>query len=336
MATFATLSTSLPATLAHAIVYITRPLVNRYPAATLLKLQLSLEANLTAHCARSWAPTDPLRGSGRRCLTFTTTQPPRPVHASCRAANIQWSEWIAALGGLEFDLFIDPGCVSVRFGNWGNGQVGKLITIWSDELDLAAKAAKVLLQEQSRARENASMKTFEQELLQFDEDSEEELFAILADEIRQPTWLTPVFGSFPKIVSPPKSTSPVSATSNHSRSSSRSSNSSSGLTFSSVDTSSEYASSVTTISSVSTEKSQLSRRERARQARIFVDSSKNEVTNYDGGKTTVLTGGVMLGAPARMKPVAPPTPSGTNSASVAKPRVGHGPSSSSNWRSLRC
>ena len=38
-----------------------------------------------------------------------------------------------------------------------------------------------------------------------------------------------------------------------------------------------------------------SRRERARQARVFVDTTKTEVTPYDNGKTTVLTGGVMLG-----------------------------------------
>lgn len=46
---------------------------------------------------------------------------------------------------------------------------------------------------------------------------------------------------------------------------------------------------------------QLSRRERARQARVFIDTSKTEVTPYDGGKTTVLTGGVMLGAPPKGK-----------------------------------
>jgi hypothetical protein len=52
----------------------------------------------------------------------------------------------------------------------------------------------------------------------------------------------------------------------------------------------------------------LSRRERARQARVFVDTSKNEVTPYDGGKTTVLTGGVMLGGgpKPKAKKAAPP------------------------------
>jgi hypothetical protein len=39
-------------------------------------------------------------------------------------------------------------------------------------------------------------------------------------------------------------------------------------------------------------------RERARPTRVIVDTSKTEVTPYDGGKTTVLTGGVMLGGGA--------------------------------------
>jgi len=37
---------------------------------------------------------------------------------------------------------------------------------------------------------------------------------------------------------------------------------------------------------------------------VVVDSTKKEVTPYDGGKTTVLTGGVMLG----MKNPVPQTP----------------------------
>ena len=59
-------------------------------------------------------------------------------------------------------------------------------------------------------------------------------------------------------------------------------------------------------------KVQLSRREKARQARVFVDTSRTEVTNYDGGKTTVLTGGVMLGA-ARVGPASKPIASKASS-----------------------
>jgi hypothetical protein len=38
---------------------------------------------------------------------------------------------------------------------------------------------------------------------------------------------------------------------------------------------------------------------RAKQARVVVDSTKKAVTNYDGGKVGVLTGGTMLGGAAR-------------------------------------
>ncbi|EEB94475.1 hypothetical protein MPER_06703, partial [Moniliophthora perniciosa FA553] len=49
-----------------------------------------------------------------------------------------------------------------------------------------------------------------------------------------------------------------------------------------------------------------SRRERARQARVFIDTTKTEVTAYEGGRTTVLTGGVMLGgAPSKSKKAIP-------------------------------
>lgn len=37
------------------------------------------------------------------------------------------------------------------------------------------------------------------------------------------------------------------------------------------------------------------------RSRIFVDSTKTQVTPYDGGKTTVLTGGVMLGGASSSK-----------------------------------
>jgi protein Tob/BTG len=45
----------------------------------------------------------------------------------------------------------------------------------------------------------------------------------------------------------------------------------------------------------------ISRRERARHSRVYIDHSKTEVTPYDGGKTTVLTGGVMLGGSVARK-----------------------------------
>ncbi|OJA18826.1 hypothetical protein AZE42_00837 [Rhizopogon vesiculosus] len=276
----AALASSLSVTLAQAIAYLTRPLVITYPAATIVRLQLVLEANLTALFAPTWVPKEPLRGSGRRCLTFSPTcLPPRAVYAACLASGIQWFDWIAALGGREFDFFVDPGCISIRFGKGTN-----LITIRSEELMAEATSTARLTLSSQLPFNSTKFKTLAQQLLEDDPAEDEELFAMIADEISAPTWMTPVVDRFP---APARSDSPLSAISTDSCSSYRSSDSSSCFS----------TSTASTLSSTSgNSPSNLSRRERARQARVFVDTSKTDVTPYDGGKTTVLTGGVMLGA----------------------------------------
>jgi len=321
MSSSTTTLNTISVTVSHAIAYITRPLIAFMSEPTILKLQVALESNLTAHYAQSWVPSDPLRGSGRRCLTFSPhSVPPRPIHAACMAAKVQWSEWMTALGNIEFDLIVDPGLVSVRFIEARS--TSKPITVWSD--GAAAKEprtmfANTLAQQPAQAVVRPTPRlappTLAQQLQIEDEEDEEELFAALADELRKPTWTTPTVNQFAPTI-PQKSVSPASSGSHHSRSSSLSSVSDCGSWFS-LD-SEDSDSSVTTISSAGTEGSKLSRRDRVRPARVFIDTSKKEVTNYDGGKTTVLTGGVMLGARAV----------------AAKPAYTKGSAaSSSNWRS---
>lgn len=310
-----TAATSLSVTLAQAITYLTRSLIKSYSATTIINLQLALESNLTAQYAPTWVPSEPLRGSGRRCLTFCpSAAPPRPIHAACVAARVEWSEWSKCLGGTEFDLFIDPGCISVRFGNWDLGKVGQTFTVWSG--DAAVKPRPVAPKPKVPTLNLAQSKTFAQQVLENEEENE--LFAMVADELREPTWITPILTQFP---SAPSSAdfSPIS------RSSSRaSSSSSSGYSFSSspdsVDSSSSFHS--------DDSKSNMSRRERARQAKVFVDTTKNEVTNYDGGKTTVLTGGVMLGGPAKKS-----TSSHSPTSSVTSRHSHSSSSSATSWRS---
>jgi BTG family len=334
MSSSTTTLSSISVTVSHAIAYITRPLTAFMSEPTILKLQVALESNLTAHYAQSWVPSQPLRGSGRRCLTFSPhSVPPRPIYAACMAAKVQWSEWMTALGNIQFDLIVDPGLVSVRFIE--PRSTTKLIMVWSDEAaaeEPRAKFANTLanssLQAQQpvqavvRSTPKFALPTLAQQLQIDDEEDEEELFAALADELRRPTWTTPTVNRFPSTI-PQKSVSPASSGSHHSRSSSLSSTSDAGswVSFDSEDSDS----SVTTMSSAGTEGSKLSRRERVRPAFVFIDNSKKEVTNYDGGKTTVLTGGVMLGArPVAAKPATPQP--GYTKASAA---------SSSNWRSAR-
>jgi hypothetical protein len=318
------MSSSIAVTLAHAIAYLTRPLIVQYPATTIIKLQLALEANLTAQYSSTWCPEDPLRGSGRRCLTLSPASlPPRPIHKACESAGIEWSQWIKLLGGIEFDLFIDPGSVSVRFGNWAGGnKVGNCLTVWSESSSTTKSTTHT---KPTMAPLSVQSKTLAQQLLEDDSQEENELFAILADHVREPTWITPINTNFPPVQSPlsADSLSSVDRSSNdspvsgHSRSSSRSSYSSSSL-FS-------YPESVDSLSTSDSSESKMSRRERARAAKVFVDNSKTQVTNYDGGKTTVLTGGVMLGG-------GPPKSKSPTSSPVSKPLS----ATSANWRSIRC
>ncbi|KAF8203243.1 hypothetical protein BJ912DRAFT_349242 [Pholiota molesta] len=310
-------SESLSVAVAHAITFLTAKLQGTYAPNTLLKLQTVLEANLIAHYATSWSPKDPIRGSGRRCMTLSPAcLPPRPIWSACTAANVQWFDWIALLGNNEFDLFVDPGCIAVRCQE-------KIITVWSDEA--APTAPKVSMPvfsepmiQTSLRLQSAPRKTFAQQVLEEDEEEEEKIFTLLADEISAPTWMTPIITQFPM---PGRSTSPMSSISEQSRCSSRSSNSSSsGFSFASADT----ASSRTSAASGKSGEVKQSRRERARQARVFVDTTKTEVTPYDGGKTTVLTGGVMLGG-GQKAPAKPRNLAVSNAAM----------SNSGNWRSVR-
>ena len=339
MAASASAFGALSVTLAQAITWLTRSLITSYSATTIIKLQLALEANLTTQFQASWVPSEPLRGSGRRCLTLSPAcSPPRSIYNACRSAGVEWSKWIAVLGGAEFDLFIDPGCVSARFGHCDSG---KFFTIWSE--NAVVPKAKALSEEslQAQLRAQAQVRAFSiggqtlaQKIILEDADEDDELFAMIADQVREPVWVTPIASQFPAVPPPPRSTSssPVSiissSSSTHSRSSSCSS--SSVFSFSSYGSTDSYGS-ATTVSQCSTSPdlkclSKLSRRERARQARVFVDTSKTEVTNYDGGKTTVLTGGVMLGAA--------PKPKLASLAAAAVQRKLTSSSTSESWRSF--
>lgn len=301
-------STSISVTVAQAVSFLTRPLIVSYPAPTIVKLRLILEANLTALYAPTWVPREPLRGSGRRCLTLSPDcLPPRVIYAACLATNVQWFDWISLLGGAEFDFIVDPGCVSIR----PHGRSSQMVTVWADELPSPAPTRahsydETHIQAALKRQSDARAKTLTQQLLE--QDDEEDLFSMIANEVSAPTWRAPALTLFP---SPPRSISPLSSSSTHSRSSSRSSNSSGAFS------SNSSSSSVSTVSSSSRAADKKgSRREKARQARVFVDTSKTEVTPYDGGKTTVLTGGVMLGGGRK----------------VAKPASA---SPSYNWRAVR-
>jgi protein Tob/BTG len=277
-----TATSSLCTTLTQAIAYLTQPLTVTHPAATINRLQSALEANLTALFAPTWTPNEPFRGSDQRCLTLSPTSlPPRAIYTACLASNVQWFDWIAALGGREFDFHVDPGRISVQFGRGT-----KLITIWSEGPIAEAVPIAHHTSFSQLPPNNSRSKTLAQQLWENDRTEDEELFALIADEISAPSWMTPIVDRFP---APARSESPLSTVSSVSCSSYCSSDLCSCFSLTAASTLSSSQKS-------NKQSSRLTRREKARQACVFVDTSKTEVIPYDGGKTTVLTGGVMLGA----------------------------------------
>lgn len=83
-------SNSVSAAVAQTVAFLTNPLVHTYPGGILSKLQIVLEANLTAYYAPTWTSSNPSSGSGRRALTLSQTcLPPRVVYSACMAAGVQ-------------------------------------------------------------------------------------------------------------------------------------------------------------------------------------------------------------------------------------------------------
>jgi len=273
---------SLPAAVAQAIIFLTRPLTSIHPTQTVIKLQLVLEANLTALYAPTWTPREPAFGSATRCLGLSPDcLPPRPIYSACLATGVQWFEWISQLGNRSFDLCVDPGRVSVHYKQRDGSHAQSLI-VWL-EGDNGYSAPYPRNASTSPVTLNLrSSKTPAQKLLEQGLEDDEQIFSMIAEKVNAP-WVTPAESHFPEYNRTP---SPLSSISAHSRCSSRSSNSSSGFSFST-------GSSTSPVSLMGGHKNV--RRERTQQARVYVDTSKTEVTPYDGGKTTVLTGGVMLG-----------------------------------------
>lgn len=317
-------STNLNVTVARAISFLTTPLCPKQTDATIRKLQSILEANLIAHCAPSWSVKDPKRGSGRRCLTLSPAcLPPRSIYAGCLATGVQWFSWIEALGGREFDLCIDPGCVSIKFTTVSAaGPSYKTIIVWADEVVAPPLPTPRTGLAGFSDAQNAAVcssfyggsKTMAQQLLEEDEE-DEHLLSMIAEEVNGPIRVASISTQFGAST---RSPSPLSSISGYSRCSSRSSNSSNSSGSDMLSSASSYASHSHFIQ---TAESKQRREQKPKVARVFVDTTKNEVTPYDGGKTTVLTGGVMLGGGLKIQK---PTKK------LASPS-----SASNSWRSVR-
>ncbi|TFL01449.1 hypothetical protein BDV98DRAFT_568108 [Pterulicium gracile] len=279
----------------HAIAFLTLPLIQAtpapYPTRTVQALQNALFTSLSASLA-----------SGRKFFTLNPrTVPPKPVYTACLAAGVQWARWISLLTDREVDLIIDAGKVEIRVE-------GQAVTVWED-------TTRNLWNTQPSRVEAPRGKTLAQLVIEADEDEEEEIFAMLAARMNVPIVSpTPTRDTF--TIDPIPTQEPISRSSSRSSCTTASdcstspSSCSSSPFFVSKHLSSSSSSSESDLESNESKprkRSVISRRERARLARVFIDTSRVQPTDYDSGRTGVLTGGVMLG--------------GGKTTSSAKPRV---------------
>jgi len=304
---------SLENAVMHAISFLTGPLINKHDARTIDALHAALMHNLSAFYAATWSEANPSHGSQQRVLSLSPAQlPPAPIWRSAREVGLLWTPWIASLGNFAFDLCVDPGCVAFRIGAWESTHI-----IWQETPSAFSMKRKTLAQSIIDDEENAIFDLIQHEV---SSSSDPSYSSATVSSNSSATWMAPLLDQFPTVPAATISQafnssssslrgSPSVIASSISRSSSRASMiSSSGFSFSSSETS-DSCGSMSSFSSRSSldlpsskpttaTASQRSRRSRPRLPNVFIDGSKKEVTNYDGGKTTVLTGGVMLGNPS--------------------------------------
>ncbi|TEB24548.1 hypothetical protein FA13DRAFT_1305208 [Coprinellus micaceus] len=311
------MSTNVSSSISQAVAFLTRPVSFVQDAYMMFALQTILRSTLLAAFTAA--------SSKRLVMTFTPDMPPRPIWAACIATGIEWIEWIQFFGQQEFDLIIEETSVVARY----HGASAGAVTIWSApqlndaKRSLLAKlsvpdVARVPIRKfgqkvatgpppnvPSRTRivlptvslNLSSRRTLAQQLIASDDDSDtEELFAMISKtSIISPT---PTKAQFP--VSIPVPPSPISSPepSESSRPSSRTSTLSSCFS----DRGSLFSASTSTSVSLESIEPQ-----KQASSGIYVDRSKKDRTKYlyQGGVSSTLTGGVMLGRPSKPAQAAP-------------------------------
>jgi hypothetical protein len=292
------MSSVLAQTVQQAVAFLTAPLLDTtYPIHSIDLVQRSLACSLTTRytVAGHWDTRPEVGFEGRAIRLSPATPPPTFIARACEAGGINWADWLFLLNGgkgLDLDIFVDPGVVSVQFRKYGCPPT-EMFPVW-------------------RLQNQASIK----ELLALDND--DEIFDLINQKIHSPSWVStwtqrseyPVAAHkapsyMPSTVMVPK-LAPVPASARtgfHSRSSSsssvnsRSSNSSGSPQYSTYSLSSDDSD------------ASLNWRQKApkldcqkrRPAPPQVDPSKASVTAYDGGKTLVASGGVTLGSMGRAR-----------------------------------
>ena len=312
--------TTIPTSISQAINFLTRPLIFNQEPDMIDSLQMILRSTLQA--VYSAARTSRLVLSLSR-----SSLPPRPIYAACIASGFQWQEWIVLLGSRDFDLVIEPHRVSVTYV----GPNPRTFIVWSEPIispvrrlplsrlnlqGFQVPISKLGQQSFMQASLKATMgstqtranntRTLAQQLESDDKQEADELFAMIStNAIISPTptrerfFMDIPMNAFPSPLSTPEVIVSPATSRPSSRTSTSSSSSSSFFDTESI-TSASSTSSDFLLSCTKPRKNTFVPPPSPTTTRVFVDNDKKDITKYlyQGGVSTVLTGGVMLGGSA--------------------------------------
>ncbi|KAL1754337.1 hypothetical protein FB107DRAFT_249587 [Schizophyllum commune] len=290
----------LPTALTHALTFLTTPLLMVYPATTVLKLQLILQGNILSHYMPAFSLTKPSKTTACpydiRLLLAPNQLPPTPILAACIAMGIDWPTWATLLGGEALEIIITEDCFAFR-------AAGKLTIVWQASVGIAkrhAVAARKAVGATAKPND-IQMPTVTAISSAADVDAMEMDVDTMAVSISRPS-------SRSSTTSSHASLSSFASSGNESATSAGSERapcmSDEDMPYSPPKVAARHRS--PSVAAMDVEDQPY----RPGPRRVVVDKTRQpQAYKYQGGETTVLTGGVMLGRPSKALPKLAPSPS---------------------------
>ncbi|KAL1731511.1 hypothetical protein EV714DRAFT_235997 [Schizophyllum commune] len=290
----------LPTALTHALTFLTTPLLMVYPATTVLKLQLILQGNILSHYMPAFSLTKPSKTTACpydiRLLLAPNQLPPTPILAACIAMGIDWPTWATLLGGEALEIIITEDCFAFR-------AAGKLTIVWQASVGIAKRhtvAARKAVGATAKPND-IQMPTVTAISSAADVDAMEMDVDTMAVSISRPS-------SRSSTTSSHASLSSFASSGNESATSAGSEPapcmSDEDMPYSPPKVAARHRS--PSVAAMDVEDQPY----RPAPRRVVVDKTRQpQAYKYQGGETTVLTGGVMLGRPSKALPKLAPSPS---------------------------
>lgn len=120
---------SVTAEVRASVDYIAQMVQDVVSSSEIYRLKIALTTTLTKHHEDHWHEDSPTKGSGYRCLVFTTSKMDPVIASAVRLAGVSVNAVSKSLLASELRVWIDPGDVSCKRGTGGRLQQLYPVTI---------------------------------------------------------------------------------------------------------------------------------------------------------------------------------------------------------------